>query len=109
MKVQLRKPFFPPASISKINADIALVLQNGKLVLGEHLKKFESEFAQFEAGQISEEDKNWEAALKYYAQCTSINSKSLKCLLGKGHTGCRRRGRLRLNAQAAGCAGDFPQ
>ncbi|MGB6464518.1 MAG: DegT/DnrJ/EryC1/StrS family aminotransferase [Nitrosotalea sp.] len=47
MKVQLRKPFFPPTSISKINTEIGRVLRNGRLVLGEHLKRFEAEFAQF--------------------------------------------------------------
>ncbi len=47
MKIPLRRPYFPPASINKIEKEIRKSIQSGRLTLGENLKTFESEFAKF--------------------------------------------------------------
>jgi perosamine synthetase len=53
MKVQLRKPFFPQKSINKIQPKIKKVIQNGRLTLGENVKKLEIEFAKFESSKYA--------------------------------------------------------
>jgi len=53
MKVQLRKPYFPQKSINKIQPKIKKVLQNGRLTLGENVKKLEVEFAKFESSKYA--------------------------------------------------------
>lgn len=48
MKIQLRKPFFPEKSISKIEQQIHLTLKSGQLTLGKQVKLFENRFAKFQ-------------------------------------------------------------
>lgn len=48
MKVRLRRPFFPPDSIPRIQERIGEVLKNGRLTLGPYVETFENKFAKFE-------------------------------------------------------------
>ena len=48
MKIQLRKPFFPSKSITRIEKDIKKILISGQLTLGENVHSFESKFAKFQ-------------------------------------------------------------
>lgn len=48
MKVQLRKPFFPPDSIPKIQNKIREVLRTGRLTLGKHVESLEFKFAKYQ-------------------------------------------------------------
>jgi perosamine synthetase len=47
MKVQLRKPFFPPESIKRIQKQMKEILKSGQLTLGKNVKLFEKEFAKY--------------------------------------------------------------
>jgi dTDP-4-amino-4,6-dideoxygalactose transaminase len=47
MKIQLRKPFFPPESITKIENQLHKVLKSGKLTLGSNVKSLESNFGRY--------------------------------------------------------------
>ena len=47
MKIQLRKPFFPNKSITKIQNQIKNIMKSGQLTLGENVKIFEEDFAKY--------------------------------------------------------------
>jgi perosamine synthetase len=47
MKIQVRKPFFPPKSIDNIQKNIRKILESGQLTLGENVNSFESKFSKF--------------------------------------------------------------
>ena len=47
MKIQLRKPFFPNKSITKIQNQIKNVMKSGQLTLGRNVKIFEEDFAKY--------------------------------------------------------------
>ena len=54
-------------------------------ILTKAAKQFpKSEFAQFVIASLSEDMSNWEAALKYFKQCTVADKKSERCFLGQG-------------------------
>ena len=57
-----------------------------KIIIGAAKRFQKSEFAQFEAGQISEEQKNWEAARKYYFLGTKAYQESARSHLGVART-----------------------
>lgn len=45
--IRLRKPFFPEKSVILIQKNIAKVIKNGRLTLGENVESFEKSFAKF--------------------------------------------------------------
>lgn len=47
MNIQLRKPFFPPFSIAKIERKITRAIKSGRLALGKNVESFESKFAKY--------------------------------------------------------------
>lgn len=54
-------------------------------ILTKAAKQFpKSEFAQFVVASLSEDISNWEAALKYFKQCTVADKLSKRCFLGRG-------------------------
>ena len=48
MKIQLRKPFFPEKTITKIEQKIGSVLNSGQISLGKNVELFENNFAKFQ-------------------------------------------------------------
>lgn len=53
MKIQLRKPFFPPESIKKVKKEINDVLNTGILTLGKQVRSFELKFAKFQRSKYA--------------------------------------------------------
>ncbi len=59
--------------------------QSAMRILTRAAKQFpRSEFAQYVVASLSEDTSNWEAALKYFRQCTTADRKSERCYLGQG-------------------------
>jgi perosamine synthetase len=53
MKIQLRRPFFPPESIKKVKKEIDDVLNTGILTLGKQVRSFELKFAKFQRSKYA--------------------------------------------------------